>query len=310
MVKWVAFWVLGLVWGSSFLLIRVGVEAIHPFYIVFIRTGIAAVGLFLVIIARHRPIPRDWNTIKPLLVLGIGNTAVPFTLISLGEQNIDSGLASVLQATAALFGLIIAHFALNDERITTQKLGGLIIGFVGVLVLASRNWQDGQILTGGLLGQLAIVVASLFYASFTTYSRKVVSNKVEPMVIAAFAMMTAAIAELILIIVAPLAGYEVPGFPTSLSANVLLSVLLLGFLNTFFAYMLFYYIVRELGAARSQMVTYVVPAVGLVLGVLLLNEKMDIRLIIGATLIFAGIGIVNLKIFRREKSPAVAHQTS
>lgn len=310
MIKWVAFWVLGLVWGSSFLLIRVGVEAIHPFYIVFIRTGIAAAGLFLVVIARRRPIPRDWKTIRPLLILGIGNTAVPFTLISLGEKTVESGLASVLQATAALFGLIIAHFALNDERITPQKLWGLIIGFVGVLVLASRNWQDGQIITGGLLGQLAIVVASLFYASFTTYSRKTVGNKVEPMVIAAFAMMTAALVELMVIIIAPVAGYPVPRVPADLEANVLFSVLLLGFLNTFFAYMLFYFIVRELGAARSQMVTYVVPAVGLALGVLLLNEKMDVRLIIGAALIFAGIGIVNLKIFRRAKSPAVARQTS
>jgi drug/metabolite transporter (DMT)-like permease len=308
--KWAAFWVLGVVWGSSFLLIRVGVEAIHPFYIVFIRTGIAAVGLFLVVIARRRPIPRDWQTIKPLLILGVGNTAIPFTLISMGEKTVESGLASVLQATAALFGLIIAHFALADERITPQKLWGLIVGFVGVLVLASRNWQDGQIVTGGLLGQLAIVGASFFYASFTTYSRKVVGNSVEPMVIAAFAMMTAAFVELALILVSPLLGYEVPPVPADLTANVLFSVLLLGFLNTFFAYMLFYYIVRELGAAKSQMVTYVVPAVGLLLGVLLLNESMDIRLILGAALIFAGIGIVNLKIFQRQKSVTVAPQTN
>jgi len=241
-------------------------------------------------------------------LIGIGNTIIPFTLISLGEQSIESGLASVLQATAALFGLVIGHFALPDERITPQKVGGLVIGFIGVMVLASRNWQDGQVITGGLLGQLAIVLASLFYASFTTYSRKSVGSKVEPIVIAAFAMMTAAIGELILIGVAPLLGYPVPRPPADLTENVLVAVLLLGFVNTFFAYILFYYIVRELGAARSQMVTYIVPPVGLILGVLLLNEQADIRLLIGAGLIFAGIGIVNLRIFQRAQKPEVAAQ--
>ena len=289
---WIGFWVLGTIWGSSFLFIRVGVEQLPPFEVVFIRTAIAALGLLLTVYARGQRMPSTWDGIRPLVILGIGNTVIPFALITWGEQSIDSGLAAVIQASAALFTLIVAHFAFEDEHITAKKIGGLVIGFLGVVVLASRSWQDGEIVTGNLYGQLAIVAASFFYAFGGVYSRKVVSGRLEPFVVAAGAMTTAAIVTGVLMLIAPLFGGVAPVVPVDMHSDVLISIILLGLLNTWLAYMIFYTIIRTLGAAKTSMVTYIVPAVGLVLGAIFLNEVIDFRLLLGAALIIGGIGVV------------------
>ncbi len=298
---------LSLIWGSSFLLIRISVEEMDELQIVFMRSLIAAIGLNAILFLRGKRWPTDWRTLRSLILLGVMNPAIPFILITWGEKSVESGLASVLQSTAALFGLIFAHFAFADERMNMQKALGLGLGFIGVLVLSSRSWAAGAVLTGDLLGQLAIVVASLFYALSTTYS-KLSIHDLEPIMISAGAMTTAAIITGILMLVAPLAGGSAPVPLTDVSTNVLLSVLMLGFMNTFIAYLIFYSLVRSLGAGRTQMVTYVVPVVGLFLGAVFLNEVIDARLIAGASLIFAGIALVNLQLgrirFLRRVQPA------
>lgn len=292
---WLYFWLVGLIWGSSFMLIRIGVEAIHPFHVVLIRVSIAAIGLCLVVIARRKHFPRDFRVIRAIAIIGVGNVVMPFTLISVGEQSIDSGLASVLQATAALFSLVVAHFAFADESITRQKVMGLLLGFAGVVVLASRNWQDGQVMTGSLMGQLAVIGASLCYAIFTTYSRKVIQGEVEPVVLSALAMLSASLVEAAIVYGGAALGQTPPFVPYDIEPRAFFAVLLLGFLNTFIAYLMYYDVVKALGVARASMVTYIVPVVGLTLGVLFLDEILDAKIIIGAALIFGGIGIVNLR---------------
>lgn len=312
MAKWAAFWVLGLIWGSSFLLIRVGVEELSPYQVVFIRTAIAAVGLNIVMAVRGKHLPLNLRALVPLIVLGIGNTTMPFVLITLGETQIDSGLASVLNATTALFGLIVAHFTFADERITTKKIVGVTVGFIGVVVLASRNWVDGELQTGGLIGQLAIIGASLCYAYFGAYGRKVMQNHFEPMMTSTGAMTFAAIASLILMVVAPLFGGPAATPLNEISSDILIAMVLLGFFNTFVAYLMFYWVISKLGSARATMVTYVVPAVGITLGAVVLNEPIDARLILGAALIFSGILIVSLRIntILRRRVVVAAAQTA
>lgn len=299
---WLGFWLVALIWGSSFMLISIGVEFVHPLHLVFIRIGIAAIGLGLVVVAFRRPIPRDPKTILSLIAIGIINNLLPFLLITWGETSIDSGMASVLQATAALFTLVLAHFTFADERMTTRKVIGLMCGFIGVVVLAARNWQDGQVITSGIAGQLAIVGASLCYAVGGIYSRSVIKGKVEPVVVAAVAMMSAAIGSAILMGIGTAANLMPAHTPVDLKPDALVAIIVLGIVNTFVAYLIFYEIVRVLGAARASMVTYIVPAIGLLLGVIFLNEKLDIYIILGAGLIFAAIGIVNIRLRRTPKA--------
>lgn len=292
---WLSFSLLGLIWGSSFLFIRIGVEQIPPFQLVFIRTAIAAVGLNGVLLLRGKHLPTDLKSIRDIVVLGIVNTVLPFGLITWGEQSVPSGLASVLQGTAALFTLVVAHFVFVDERITRRKIVGLVLGFLGVVTLSSRSLGEGE-LDASFFGELAIVVASFCYALGGSYGRKAIQNRLEPMMAAAGAMTVAAVTTGILAHLSPAFNGPAPALLSDLRSDVLISTLLLGLVNTFVAYMLYYSILEALGAARTSMVTYIVPVVGLILGAIILNEVVDERLVLGAALIFAGIGVVNLRL--------------
>ena len=303
--KWVGFWVLGLIWGSSFLLIRIGVESVSPFQLVFMRTAIAAIGLNIVFFARGKRIP--WKAaLVPVLVLGLINITVPFGLITWGEQTVASGVASVLNSTVALFTLLVSTLIFRQERLTARKFTGLLIGFFGVVVLASRNFQGGELQAGSLIGQLAILVAAVFYAFGGSYSYRLAVRWNDAQMVAAGSMIFAALSSGALMLLAPVFGGPAPTPLAEIPANALVSILALGLLNTFIAYMIYYWIVRALGAARASMVTYVAPVVGLTLGALVLNEVVDIRLLGGAALILGGIAIVTLK---RSPRPLVTSST-
>ena len=297
---WASFWTTGLIWGSSFLLICVGVQAFKPTELVFIRTTIAALGLSAVIWLRRVPVPRDWPTRRSLILIGLGNVVAPFLIITWSEQYIQSGLAAVLQSSAALLTLIVAHFMFADERITLAKVIGLLVGFLGVIVLFS-----GEI--GGensIYGMLGMVAASACYATFTSFGRKVLQGDVAPIVMAGGTMVVASLAT------APLAFLTGGGFTPldTVAADALVAVLILGLMNTFVAYLFYYFVVRELGASRASMVTYIVPPVGVVLGALILHEAVGLSLLLGGAMIFTGIGIVNLRFKRRRQLAQAARQ--
>lgn len=308
---WAGFWVLGLIWGSSYLFIRIGVEQLPPFQLIFIRTAIAAIGLGLVVYLRGKRLPTDRRSILDVIFLGVVNTVFPFALITWGETQIESGLASVLQGTAALFTLVVAHFALADEKITLRKIVGLVIGFLGVVILAGRSLGgevSGTTPTLHLLGQAAIIGASFCYGVGGVYGRKAMQNRLEPIVVAAGSMSVAAIITGIITYVLPAVTGIAPVALSDLTPRVLGAALALGFLNTFGAYLIFYSLIPVLGAARTSMVTYVIPVVGLVLGAVFLGEQVDLRLIAGAALIVGSIAIVNLRLdalTRRLRRPAV-----
>ena len=294
---WIGFWVLALIWGSSYLFIRIGVAQVPPFQLVFIRTGIAAIGLAAVAYARGKRLPTDWRSLGDLLFLGIVNTVFPFALITWGETHIESSLASILQGTAALFTLVIAHFIFADERMTLRKIVGLVIGFLGVVVLAGRSTGEvsaSASATLHLLGQLAIIASSLCYAIGGTYARKALQNRLEPIVVSAGAMTVAAITTGLIAYLSPIFGGPAPVSFGQLAPKVLGAVLALGIVNTFGAYLIYYSLLAILGAARTSMIAYILPAVGLGLGAIFLGEQVDVRLLIGALMIVGSIAIVNL----------------
>jgi drug/metabolite transporter (DMT)-like permease len=296
---WGSFWLLALIWGSSFLFIRIGVEQLPPFQLVFLRTSIAAIGLTLVIALRGRRPAITWRSVCDLVFLGTVNTIIPFVLITWGETRIESSLASVLQGTVALFTLVRAHFTFGDERITLRKLAGLGIGFLGVALLTSRSSGGGigqSDPTGHLLGQAAIIGASFCYGLGGIYGRKVLQQRLEPIAVAAGAMSVAAVLSGAIMWGWAFLGGPPPASISQLTPEVLGATLALGVVNTFGAYLLFYPLVATLGASRTSMVTYVFPVVGLVLGAIFLGERIDLLLVIGALMIAGGIAIVNLNL--------------
>lgn len=302
---WISFFILSVVWGSSFMLIRIGVEEIPPSQLVFIRTAIAAVGLNIVLLMRGKRFPTDAATLRTLILIGLFNSTVPYLLIAIGEQTITSSLTSVIQAVVPMFALIIAHFALPDEHITPNKVIGIVLGFIGVLILVVRPEDVSK--QNDVLGAIAIIIASLSYASATVYTRRTVSGKLDPIVIAAGSFISATFFALIAMLIEPLIGGQAAIDIFALETEIWASALMLGFFNTFIAYLFYYYIVQQLGAFRASNVTYVVPVVAILLGWVVLKEIPDARFIQGALLIFLGIAVINVPmraILRRARAAA------
>jgi drug/metabolite transporter (DMT)-like permease len=296
MKNWAMFWLLGLIWGSSFLLIKVAVDDLGPLPLVSVRIGLAALLMFAFLRLTGRTWPTGRRETIALLFVGLVNTAIPFTLITWGEQDIDSGLATVLNATMPLFTLVFAHLALSDERITPQKVAGLVVGFVGVALLASRDTESSS--PNPVTGQLAVLAASACYAISVTVIRRYL-RRVDPFVIAGYSLIVGGIAInlITLLFTRPLPDVG------SISLEAILAVVTLGIFNTMIAYFLFYHLIDTWGATRTALVTYAMPPVGVTLGAIFLDEAVDWKIVVGAALILGGIVAANWRA-RRRAAPA------
>lgn len=283
--EWAMFVALGLIWGSSFLWIKIALQEVGPFTLVAWRLFVGAVGLALVVAARRPAFPRDRRTLATLALLGLTNTALPFVLISWGEQSIDSAVASILNGTVPLFAMVMAHFALDDDRITRGRLAGLALGFAGVVVLMSGELDPARLGRGGL-GQLAVLVAAILYAASGVLARKSL-HRISPMVQAFLPLLVADA----FIWVGALT-FEAPQLVPSVGSTWL-ALVWLGLLGSCVAYLLLFSLLHRIGPTRTSMITYIFPVVGLVLGVVFLHETPSLPLVLGAALIVVGIVVVN-----------------
>jgi len=238
-----------------------------------------------VILIQRTKLPTSIREWYPVLLLGIVNVAIPFFLISWGEQVIDSAVAAILDATVPLFTIVIAHVWLHDDKITFHKTLGLLVGFAGVVVLMSKDIGAS---TGSLLGQGAVVLASAFYAGSSVYARRTTENvasilrSVGPLISSTVVMWLATAT-----IERPV---HIPQLPITWIA-----LAWLGVLGSGFAFILSYYLIHEIGPTRTTMVTYLFPLGGVILGVTFLGEKLSWQLLAGAGLIIASLAVANLQ---------------
>lgn len=287
---WLMFGLLGLVWGSSYLFIKIGVETLPTFTLIAGRLGIGALLLGIVLLVARQPLPRERRTYGHLVVLACINIVIPFTLITWGEQSIDSALAAILNSTVPLFTIVLAALVLHDEPITVNRLVGLLIGFGGVVLLTSRSLAGAS--EGNLLGELAMIGSSISYACGNVYARRNVRG-LRPMVPAFFQVSIAFAVTGALALVA-----ERP-WEIELAPDAIFAVLWLGLLGSGLAYLLFYRLLRDWGSTRTSLVAYLLPIVGIVLGYVVLGETVDARILAGTALIIGGIALVNSRFGRR-----------
>ncbi|MEJ7802386.1 MAG: EamA family transporter [Candidatus Limnocylindria bacterium] len=282
-----AFVLLGLIWGSSFAWIKIAVEEIPPASLVALRMGLGAVGMLALLAFIRVPMPRGAREWLPLVVLGAVNAAVPIFLISWGEQFVDSGTAAVLNSLTPIFSLLIAGVALRVEPVTALRAGGLLLGFLGAALLASRE-LDLRADASGLIGAGAVVLAAFSYAVGASYARHRIRST-HRYVVAAGTLVFAALDTAVLALITD-GGVILPTQP-----DTILAVAWLGVLGSFVAYVCFFFLIEHLGATVAAMVTFMFPVVGVALGVLLLGERMDVRLILGTVLVLMGIIVVTLR---------------
>jgi len=284
-LDWILFVLLGFIWGSSYLFIKIGVEAgLAPFTLVMLRLLIGFGLLSAVVAAAREPLPREARTYGHLVVLGIISIALPFSLITWAEQRVDSTLASILASAIPLFVIVIAAFALRDERITANRLAGLAIGFAGVAILVGLD--VGALADGDLVAKLALVGAAISYASGGVYARRFLHG-LRPMIPA---LLQDGFALVIMTVLA--FSFERP-LETEFSPEVLVSVVWLGLLGSGIAYLLFFRILARWGATRTSLVAYLMPVFGIALGAAVLSERVDASLLAGAGLVIGGIALVN-----------------
>lgn len=281
---WTAFILLGAIWSASFLWIKLALEEIGPFTLVAFRVLFGVLFAGGAVFLQRKAWPRDWKGWYPFLLLGISSVAIPFFLITWGELSIDSAVASILNATVPLFTIVIAHLFLQDDRMSVQRVVGLSVGFIGVIVLLSEDLIAG--VHGSLLGQAAVILASIFYAASSVYARR--KTQSAPGLVRGAAPLVSA--TVIMWLAAPVleSPFNVPQLPLTWIA-----ILWLGILGSGLALILWYYLLHEIGPTRTGMVTYIFPLGGVVLGVLFLSEHLSWQLAVGALLIISSIVVVN-----------------
>jgi drug/metabolite transporter (DMT)-like permease len=264
--------------------IKIAVQEVTPMLLVAFRALFGLLFGIVVISTQRARLPRDAKSWLPLLVLGLTNIAIPFFLISWGEKSIDSAVASILDATVPLFTILIAHYLLRDDKITLPKALGLLTGFAGVIVLMSKDLAHAS--TSSLLGQAAVILASVFYAVSSVYARRTTENtsailrSAGPLISAAGIMWPATIL------------FESPVKMPQLGVTWI-ALLWLGILGSGLAFLMAYYLLHEIGPTRMTMVTYLFPLGGVTLGVAFLHEQLTWQLLIGGVLILVSLAIAN-----------------
>lgn len=278
---------LGAIWGSSYLFIRVGVRDLSPADLIELRLLCAAPLLVAFAVRRY-----GWGALREAwregLVLGVVNAAVPFTLIAWAEKHVDSGTAAVANSSVPIFVALLAFFFVPTERSTGLRLVGILLGLVGVAVLAGVHPQGGWLGTAGIG---AIVGASISYAAANLYAGRRMSAGGP--VLAAVSMSAA------FVLLLPLAAATPPAHTPGWKAVG--SAVALGLLGTALAQILSYRMIRLYGSARSVLVAYMLPAFALLYGFVLLGEPVTLQKLAGLVLITGGValGAGAVRLFRR-----------
>jgi drug/metabolite transporter (DMT)-like permease len=302
LLPYLAFASLGLIWGASFLLIKLAVQDMSPTALVLIRSASGAIALAVIMRVTGRPLfGRSWRSrLVPFTIMAVTNALLPWVAIAWGEQHISSGLASILNSTTTLWAAIFIYWVIPAERPSLLNYVGVLIGISGVVVLVFPEVATHG-LSGSLAGALAVVLASMSYAVSAMFQR----TKMRGMNVYEQSFGQLAVTAILTI---PIAAPALPHI--HLAFISMAAVIALGVAGSGVAYLLYYYTMNTLGAVRATGVTFVVPVTAVFWGVVLLHEVLTPQVVAGMVVILTGIVLTNMRSRKRsqvsEKEPAAA----
>ena len=296
--EWALLLVLAAVWSSSFLFNRLAVDDLPPLTVVLGRVGLAAIALHGLVLLTGRRMPLARAQRNAFATMGVLNNVVPFCLIVWGQTRIASGLASILNATTPLFTILVAHALTRDEKLTPRRLAGVLVGLGGVVVVIGPAALGG--LGGDAVAQLAVVGAAVSYAFAGVFGRRF--RGLPPLIPAAGQVTGSALVLLPLVLVV-----DRPWQRAAPGGEAVMAVLGLALLCTAVAYLLYFRILAAAGATNLLLVTFLIPVGALLLGAVVLDERLELRQVGGMALIVVGLGIVDGRIIARVRSRAIAH---
>lgn len=294
---WAILLVLAVIWGGAFFFISVAVDEVTPITYVWLRLSFASAALWLYVWWRGGGIGLPRSAWGSILLLAVLNNVIPFLLFGWGQTHIASGLASILNATTPIWGVVVAHFLTSDEKMTARRLGGVLLGFGGVAVMIGPDLLRS--IGTNALAQLACVIASLSYALAGVWARRFKRMGLPPVSVATSQLTVGAI------ILLPMALLvDRPWLQPLPSFGALGAILALAVICTAFAYILYFRLIDSSGATNALLVTLLVPPVAILLGWLFLNEAIAARDFAGLGLIAVGLAAIDGRLLNLLRRPA------
>ncbi len=287
-IDWLRLTALSMLWGGTFLFVSLSLRTIPEFTIVFLRVFLAAGTFWLLLLATGHRMPRDWHTWRAFLFMGLINNAIPFSLITWEQTQVEGGIASIINATTSCFAVVFAHFLTKDEKLTTRRALGVCIGLFGAYVLLRPEMVDGVSMRG--LGQVAGLVASMSLALAGIFGKRFKS--LSPMVTAT-GMLTCS--SLLLLPVAMIIDR-----PWNLNADLSTAGAISGLvlLSTVVAYLLYFRVLQSAGATNLLLVTLLMPVSAHILGAAFLGEPLYVASVAGMGFIVIGLSIIDGRLIR------------
>lgn len=287
-----------LIWGSTWLFIKLGLSDLPPFTFAGIRFVIALTILFALIGVRRLPLPRTRSDWTLLAVTGLFSFSLNYGLVFWGEQYISSGLAALLQATIPVFGLVIAHFYLPGEQMTPVKIFGVLMGVAGVGVIFSNQLSVAG--PKALAGCAGLVVGSAC-AAYANVLVKARGANLNPAILAGGQMFFGLIPLM-------LAGILLEGNPLQFhwTRMAIVSLFYLAIVGSVIAFLLYYWLVQHMDVTKTMLIALVTPVIAVALGVLVLNEELNWRTFAGGAMIISGIGLIVLRRARKPRAELIS----
>lgn len=287
---WVLLGVLALMWGTSYVFIKLGVQTLPTFTLISTRLLIGLVVLATVVLIAREPLPRNPRTYGHFVVMALVNIVIPFTLITNAERSVDSAIAAIINGAVPLVVILLAALTLHDEPITVGRLVGLLVGYAGVIVIVSPGLATS---TGSeISGELALVGSTISYGIGAVYARRAIRG-LRPMIPAVFQVGFA------FVIVSVLALVVERPFGVAWNGDAILAVVWLGVFGSGVAYLLNFRLLVRIGATHTSILAYFLPVVGIISGAIMFGEHIDQLVLFGTALVLAGIALVNGRFLQR-----------
>jgi len=290
--EWAMLVLLSVFWGGSFFFVKIALRGFQPFAIVFLRVILAAIILIGVVYLGGRRLPSEPKVWAAYLVMGVLNNAIPFSLIVWGQTRVESGVASILNATTPIFTVLLAHLMTSDERLTIRKILGICLGLLGVYILLQPELKNGFTWRG--LGQVAVLGAAVSYSLAGIFGKRF--KKTSPVVNAAGMLMCSSVVMLPLVLMIGALGSSHP------SAAAAAAVVGLATVSTALAYLLYFRILAAAGATNVLLVTFLIPVSALLLGVGVLGEVIHLLEYAGMGCIFLGLMVIDGRVLNGIKN--------
>ncbi|MEM8803400.1 MAG: DMT family transporter [Pseudomonadota bacterium] len=290
---WFDLCLLALLWGGSFLAIRTALDEIAFLSSVAHRVTWAALLLWLVVLIKGIPLPNGWRIWAALLIMGLLNNVIPFSLMAWGQLHIEVGLTAILNAATAIWGVLIAALVFADERLTQQRVLGVLVGFLGVAVaIGLSNFAALDLRS---LAQLAVIAGTISYGLAGSCARATLSKL--PPIISAAGMLTGSA-----LVMLPLAWMIEGPLPMNLEVRTWGAIIYYAIFSTACAYLLYYRILAAAGSGNLLLVTLMIPPVAIILGAWARDETLLPQAYFGFALLGLGLLILDGRIFRRRSS--------